>query len=273
MHDKIRDMVTQADMLSILRFYQSGAVGNNSNSQTQQNLSKLFDKYRGMSSVSDDSSKLTANADQPRDQPDRIGIEGAQKYLNDLGVGLEELTHLALCELLQSPSIGEFIRETYISGWRSLEKIGQNQVYDSIKAQGDHVKNMRKQLQTDRNYFKQVYRYTFTLAKPEGQKNIPIDAALDFWKMFFDSDKGGIEWNSDSTPWLDWWLEYYETKYKRPANKDLWNMVGELVNKTKEPGGESMSWWSEDGAWPMAVDEYVSFVKEKRGEVVMDTSS
>jgi DCN1-like protein 1/2 len=90
--------------------------------------------------------------------------------------------------------------------------------------------------------------------------------------MFFDSDKGGIEWNSDSTPWLDWWLEYYETKYKRPANKDLWNMVGELVNKTREPGGENMHWWSEDGAWPMAVDEFVSFVKEKRGDVIMDTS-
>jgi DCN1-like protein 1/2 len=215
---------------------------------------------------------LTRVTDQPKDQPDRIGIEGAQKYLNDLRLGLEELTHLALCELLQSPSIGEFTREQFISGWKSADKSGNNQSYDNIKAQGDCVKTLRKQLQTDRKYLKQVYRYAFTLARPEGQKNVPVDAAVDFWKMFFDADKGGIEWNSDSTPWLDWWLEYYETKYKRPANKDLWNMVGELVNKTAEPGGENMNWWSEDGAWPMAVDEFVTFVKEKRGDVVMDIS-
>ncbi|ERF72323.1 hypothetical protein EPUS_06079 [Endocarpon pusillum Z07020] len=237
-------------------FYQSGAAGNTSISATHQNLSKLFDKYR----------------DQPKDQPDRIGIEGAQKYLNDLRVGLEELVHLALCELLQPISVGEFTREKFISGWKSADKAGTNQSYDNIKAQGEYVKTLRKQLQTDRSYLKQVYRYTFNLARPEGQKNVPVDAALDFWKMFFDADKGGIEWNSDWTPWLDWWLEYYEAKYKRPANKDLWNMVGELVNKTAEPGGENMDWWSEDGAWPMAVDEFVAFVKEKRGDVVMDTS-
>lgn len=237
-------------------FYQSGAAGNNTISVTQQNLSKLFDKYR----------------DQPKDQPDRIGIDGAQRYLNDLRVGLEELTHLALCELLQSASIGDFTREKFIAGWKSVEKAGTNQAYDNIKAQGDHVKALRKQLQKDHSYLKQVYRYTFTLARPEGQKNVPVDAALDFWKMFFDSEQGGIDWNSDSTPWLDWWLEYYESRYKRPTNKDLWNMVGELVIKTREPGGENMDWWSEDGAWPMAVDEFVTFVKEKRGDVVMDTS-
>jgi DCN1-like protein 1/2 len=254
------------------RFYQSGGSGSSSTSVTQQNLSKLFDKYRGRPSFAVISWWLIANADQPKDQPDRIGIDGAQKYLTDLRVGLDELTHLGVCELLQSTSIGEFTREKFISGWKSIEKIGTNQFYDNIKAQADHVKSMRKRLQTDRSYLKQVYRYTFTLARPEGQKNVPVDAALDFWKMFFDSERGGIEWNSDSTPWLDWWLDYYETKYKRPANKDLWHMVGELVTKTKEPGGESMDWWREDGAWPMAVDEFVSFVKEKKGDVVMDTS-
>jgi DCN1-like protein 1/2 len=60
------------------------------------------------------------------------------------------------------------------------------------------------------------------------------------------------------------WCEFYESQVKRPVNKDLWNMVGELVQKTKEPGGESLEWWTEDGAWPMAVDEFVSWVKEKR---------
>lgn len=105
-----------------------------------------------------------------------------------------------------------------------------------------------------------------------------MDAALEFWQMFFGGKKGGIEWNSRRTLWLDWWLEFYETKTKRPVNKDLWNMLMELVSKTKEEDGESLEWWNENGAWPMAIDEFVEFVKERRKANVggqldgMDTS-
>ena len=95
---------------------------------------------------------------------------------------------------------------------------------------------------------------------------------MEFWKMFFGAEPGGIGWNTASTPWLDWWLEFYQFHHKRPVNKDLWNMVGELVDKTREPGGENLAWWSEDGAWPMAVDEFIAFVKEKRGDIDMTMS-
>jgi len=81
--------------------------------------------------------------------------------------------------------------------------------------------------------------------------------------MFYRAGKGGIEWNSESVQWLDLWSEFYKT-VNRPVNKDLWNMVGELVMKTKEPDGETLDWWTEDGAWPMAVDDFVAHVKEKR---------
>lgn len=35
------------------------------------------------------------------------------------------------------------------------------------------------------------------------------------------------------------------------------------MRKTKED--ETFGWWSEDGAWPGAVDEFVGFVQAKRG--------
>lgn len=31
---------------------------------------------------------------------------------------------------------------------------------------------------------------------------------------------------------------------------------------------ETMSWWSPDGAWPGAIDDFVGFVKAKRGETM-----
>lgn len=98
-----------------------------------------------------------------------------------------------------------------------------------------------------------------------------MDSAIEFWKLFFTKGKGGIGWNSPTTAWLDMWVEFYENEVKRPVNKDLWNMVGELMLKTKESGGEDLSWWTEDGAWPVAVDQFVAHVKEKRGSS-MDTT-
>ncbi|KAK4939177.1 Scaffold-type E3 ligase [Elasticomyces elasticus] len=236
-------------------FYQSGS-GTTSTPPTQQNLNKLFDQYR----------------DKPKESPDRFGIEGAQKYLTDLNVELDEVAHLAICDLLQCPSIGEFEREPFISGWRSVSS-GSKQ-YDSTATQAQYVDVLRKKVVSDPAYFKQVYRNAFKLAKPEGQRSVPMDSAIDFWNMFFRSGKGGIEWSTASTKWLDLWCTFYESHTKRPVNKDLWNMVGELVTKTRESGGESLEWWKEDGAWPMAIDDFVAYVKDKRksdGDT-MDTS-
>ncbi|KAH0848564.1 Defective in cullin neddylation protein 1 [Fonsecaea pedrosoi] len=226
-------------------FYQSGS-GNNSVPPIQHNLNKLFDQY----------------CDNPKDAPDTIGIEGAQKYLTDLGVELDEVAHLGICDLLQCPSIGEFERESFVSGWRSVSS--GDKTYDTIARQAQYVDVIRKKLANTPAYFRQVYRNAFKLAKPEGQRSVPVDSAIDFWNMFFRQGKGGIEWNSPSTQWLDLWCEFYESQIKRPVNKDLWNMVGELVMKTKEPDGESLSWWTEDGAWPMAIDDFVNFIREKR---------
>ncbi|EXJ63270.1 uncharacterized protein A1O5_11591 [Cladophialophora psammophila CBS 110553] len=236
-------------------FYQSGST-NNAVPPLQHNLNKLFDQYR----------------DNPKDAPDTIGIEGAQKYLSDIGVELDEVAHLGICDLVQCPSIGEFERESFISGWRSVS-IG-DKAYDTAARQAQYVEVIRKKLADNPAYFKQVYRNAFKLAKPEGQRSVPMDSAIDFWNMLFRQGKGGIEWNSPTTKWLDLWCEFYESQSKRPVNKDLWNMVGELVMKTKEPGGETLSWWTEDGAWPMAIDDFVTFIKEKRKRAgdSMDTS-
>lgn len=44
----------------------------------------------------------------------------------------------------------------------------------------------------------------------------------------------------------------------------MWDQLGIFVQKCTED--ESMAWWSEDGAWPGVIDEFVVFVKEKRGD-------
>ena len=44
----------------------------------------------------------------------------------------------------------------------------------------------------------------------------------------------------------------------------MWDQTGIFVAKSL--ADESMGWWSEDGAWPGVLDEFVAFVREKRVE-------
>lgn len=43
----------------------------------------------------------------------------------------------------------------------------------------------------------------------------------------------------------------------------MWDQTGSFMLKSLED--ESMGWWSEDGAWPSILDEFVVYVREKRG--------
>lgn len=66
-----------------------------------------------------DGTQLTNLKDDPEENPDGIGIEGAMKFLGDIQVKLDEVACLGVAELLQSPSMGEFTRDGFIAGWRS----------------------------------------------------------------------------------------------------------------------------------------------------------
>lgn len=42
----------------------------------------------------------------------------------------------------------------------------------------------------------------------------------------------------------------------------MWDQTGVFVQKSLED--ESMGWWSEDGAWPGVLDDFVGYVRERR---------
>jgi DCN1-like protein 1/2 len=58
------------------------------------------------------------------------------------------------------------------------------------------------------------------------------------------------------------WSEFLRTKSKRPVNKDVWDQTLVFAEKVLEDGG--VGFWSEDGAWPGVVDEFVESVKAER---------
>lgn len=116
-------------------------------------------------------------------------------------------------------------------------------------------------------FFKRVYKHTFISSKEKGQKALPLDNAITYWTMLFSPP--GMAWVTDTTNWLDLWVEFLQSKWTKSVNKDMWNMTFEFFQKTMQD--DEMSFWSEDGAWPGVIDEFVGYVKEKRASDKMET--
>ena len=133
----------------------------------------------------------------------------------------------------------------------------------TTEKQKSHASHLRTTLRGS-PLFRSTYRHTFQLALTPGQKSLALDAAIEYWRLLFSSDQG-LQWRTKTSPWFDWWLEFLETeKPIKGVSKDVWTQMWEFVQKTMAE--ESMSWWSEDGAWPGVIDDFVAWVKKKRGE-------
>jgi DCN1-like protein 1/2 len=265
------------DMISALTppsYFQSSPA----NSGSTTSLNKIFDGYRG-TVLHSRSKQLLTCIDDPDDNPDGIGTEGAMKFLGDINVQLDEVACLGIAELLKSPSMGEFTREGFVNGWKAVGYAPWSLCYgpiqytnntraDNTKKMTEVAQDLRERTPTDPQTFRRVYRYAFALCRLAGQRNLQFEIAADQWRLFFTPHNGGVQWNTATTPWLDWWIEFLEERGKRPVNKDLWEQVEVFMRRTRED--EGFGWWSPDGAWPGALDDFVGWVQGRRKQDKME---
>jgi len=185
-----------------------------------------------------------------------VSVNGVMKYLTDLGVNLENVQMLVPLEIVQAPSVSEMSKEGFVDGWKSAGA-------ETISKQKSYVAGQTRQLATDMALFKKVYRHTFNLAKEKGQKAIALETAFVFWDLLFTSP--GKPWVTKSTDYLSLWKEFLSANWTKTVNKDMWNQTYEFFLKSVQD--ETLGFWSEDGAWPGVIDEFVAYAKEKRGDV------
>ncbi|KAL1628616.1 Scaffold-type E3 ligase [Neofusicoccum ribis] len=221
------------------RYFNNGGGGAGGAKPYEANLNQIFDKY----------------IDNPQDK-DTVGVDGTMKYLADLDVPLDDITSLAILELVQAPTMGEITRKGFVDGWTARG-------VDSIDKQKTAVSQLRASLSdsSSRAVMKRVYKHTFVVAKPPGQKAIPLEQAIEYWRLLYSST--GLNWETSTTPWLEWWIEFLESKWKRTVNKDMWDQLFNFAEKSL--GDETLSFWSEDGAWPGVIDEFVDWVRTEKG--------
>jgi len=201
--------------------------------------------------------KLSALFDSLRadnDEKDKMELESTMSYLQDkLKVSLENAELFVVLEIVQAPSVGEITRAGFVDGWKKANSDG------TIQAQAAFVQQQVRQLSTDTALFKKVYRYTFVAGRDRDQKALSLENAIVYWEALF--SKPGWEWKSKNHDWLACWKKFLSEKWTRSVNRDMWNMTLEFALKCSQD--ETLSFWSEEGAWPSVIDDFVEWCRQQ----------
>ncbi|KAI0156683.1 DUF298-domain-containing protein [Hypoxylon sp. FL1284] len=219
-------------------YFQATAGGSSSTRDSQ--LTKLFGSLRN----------------DAEDQKDTLGADSSMTYLQGIGVDLEGASLFVAMELIQAPTIGEITREGFVKGWKAVPS-----VEPKVEAQKQHFKRLVDALSRERDLFRKVYRYAFVVGREGDQRALSLDNAILYWEMLF--KKPGQEWQgyASGIDWLAEWIAFLRENWTRSVSRDMWNQTFEFAVKSKED--ETLGFWSEDGAWPGVVDEFVAWYRRK----------
>ncbi|KAK9243725.1 Cullin binding-domain-containing protein [Lipomyces tetrasporus] len=207
-------------------YYDSGATA--TPKKESKAVLELFEKYK-----------------DPED-PSTIGIDGTINYIQDLGVALEDPVVLALACKLEAPTMGQFTKQGFIKGWQSMNA-------DTIPKMKKAVESLSTDLANDPAFFKQVYKFTFGFVRPQGQRILPLDTAVEYWKLLLE----------DKFPSQDLfckWITFVTEEHKKAVPKDTWNMLLDfVVNVLGSDNG--LDSYDAEGAWPSIFDEFVAYLR------------
>ncbi|XP_026089394.1 DCN1-like protein 4 isoform X3 [Carassius auratus] len=172
---------------------------------------------------------------------DVFGPEGMEKFCEDIGVEPENVVMLVLAWKLDAQSMGYFTLQEWLKGMGSLQCDSTEKLRNSL----DYLRSVLN----DATSFKLIYRYAFDFAREKDQRSLDLNTAKcmlglllgKIWPLF---------------PVFNQFLE--QSKYK-VINKDQWCNVLEFSRTINL----DLSNYDEDGAWPVLLDEFVEWYKDR----------
>ncbi|KAK6308891.1 DCN1-like protein 4 isoform X1 [Coregonus clupeaformis] len=172
---------------------------------------------------------------------DVVGPEGMEKFCEDIGVEPENVVMLVLAWKLDAQSMGYFTLQEWLKGMGSLQCDSTERLRNSL----DYLRSVLN----DTTNFKLIYRYAFDFAREKDQRSLDLNTAKCMLGLLL-----GKTW--PLFPVFNQFLE--QSKYK-VINKDQWCNVLEFSRTINL----DLSNYDEDGAWPVLLDEFVEWYKER----------
>ncbi|XP_061834063.1 DCN1-like protein 4 isoform X3 [Nerophis lumbriciformis] len=173
---------------------------------------------------------------------DVVGPEGMEKFCEDIGVEPENVVMLVLAWKLDAQSMGYFTLQEWLRGMSMLHCDSTERLRNSL----DYLRSVLN----DGTSFKLIYRYAFDFAREKDQRSLDLNTAKCMLGLLL-----GKTW--PLFPVFNQFLE--QSKYK-VINKDQWCNVLEFSRTINL----DLSNYDEDGAWPVLLDEFVEWYKERQ---------
>lgn len=180
----------------------------------------------------------------------------------DLDVALDHVSILVVSQLLQSPSMGEITRDGFLAGWAPYSATSTTQQKTTIAQLTAQLSQPEARGSRDA-LFARVYRHTFTMSLAPPKRSLDLADAVVYWRLLFSAPS--VEWadNEGGAPWLEWWVEFTEGVWGKAVNRDVWEQTRVFAEKSLED--KALGFWSEESSWPSVIDEFVGWVREKKG--------
>lgn len=150
---------------------------------------------------------------------------------------------LAIAWEMRAATMCVFTREEWTRG---MTEMG----CETIDALRSSFGSLRDRLK-DPDAFRDYYQFCFGFAKDPGfgVRTLPIEVAVQMWQMTI----------AEHFPLLPRWLAFLEETNIKAVTKDVWDMLLTFATDVDEDMGN----YDEDGAWPVLIDDFVEWYKEK----------
>ena len=100
--------------------------------------------------------------------------------------------------------------------------------------------------------FAKIYAFVFGYSVEAGQKSLATDVAIELWRLLL----------APHFSLLDEWIEFTKSYGRKVISRDTWLQLNEFCKNIRTDFAN----YDENGAWPVMIDDFVGYMKEKRIE-------